>query len=585
MSIRPRITFDFVKPKIGGDVANIGLSSAVSNYFNLSYSADPTKSNTPKNSGTVWQEFALNLSIGDMLSEPDLKNINNFLKNVNTVIQKLTDILKIIRLLTNDLKSVSAAFKFAIKTIVILLKEFLDSFSSSGLYWCLVTPDKHEKDHSFIVPTWGSFEEFKRKIAAACTDIENPGSPARLNAATTVGGVVIGGIYGKNDPKAVDSFIYNMQLLGKLFDYFDASVTGSPKGVKAVSGIYNKKIGIQVSWNKVNSDFVTGYRVYRCQSKNGVLLLPDELEKIFTSFFRPGNAADIDKYSKIKVYDNDKVYATGGKKFNNGNPLTVLSTPASQNFSIVDYDVVEGEVYYYKVFSIPGAGALIFDNPYNARVDSPLASVAVGTKAFSNCISISEISQGILSKEGDFIDEKNLKYKWNFMTIRKFLGSTFDKELFGNIDLFADKLLGMVSTSSDAVNDYLSFFSKKIQSYITILNTIVQIVEILVNFRLRGSVLLLNVPAKTGGIQYFTNTVMSSSVDSNTFGYPNQNNGGAALETIEGFYFGWVIVYGVTDPSNYNQLIQPYKAEYNSVVAQLNANQKAISTLTKLLVG
>jgi len=587
MSIRPRISFEFVKPKLGADVANIGLTDAVLNPFNLSYSSPPANSSVPpsKRTGSVWQEFALGFSLGDSLSKADLNNLNNFLKNVNVIITKMTDLLKIIILLSNDLLSVGRALKFAIKTIVTLLKNFIESFESTGLYWCLVTPDKHEKDHTFIVPTWGNFEEFKRKITAACLDINNPTSPANLNINTTVGGLVIGGIFGKNDPKAVDAFIYNMQLLGKFFDFFDASVTGSPKGVKAVGGIYNQKLGIKISWNKASSDFVTGYRVYRCQTKSGVFPTFDQLQSMMTGFFKPGTGKDIEVLSKIKTYDND-INTTIGKNFNGGNPVTVLATPGTQSYSIVDTDVTDGVNYYYIVFSIPGLGELIFNNPYNIRVDSPLASPAVGAKAFG-CIPISEISQGILSKEGDFIDEKNLKYKWNFLTLRKFLGPVFDKQVFGTIDLFADKLLGLVSTSSDSINNYLTFFGKKIQSYIQILNTIVQIVEILVNFRLRGSVLLLNVPASKGGIQYFTNTVTNSSVTSDTFTGTGSttNNGGAALETIEGFYFGWVVVYGISDSADYSKLAQPYRAEYNNTISQLQASQKAIDTLTKLLVG
>jgi hypothetical protein len=584
MGIRPNIIFENVRPKIGGDVKDIGLVDAVNSIFTVPTVSPITSPVTPlTQGGAVWNDFSINLSIGDMLSKPDLQNFNNFLKNIDEASKKLVVILKIIRMLTSDLKSISMFFKFAIKMIVQLLKDLVDSFISTGLYMCLIRPDKNEQDNTFIVPTWGNFEEFKRKIVAACLDINNPKSPARLNVGTTVGGIVIGGIVGVNDPKSVDSFLYNMQILGRFFG-FEGSFPGPPKGVTAISGIYNSKTGIKVSWNKASSTGVTGYRVYRCQDIYGRFLpTMDDVTKAMAPFVKKNDKPGIEWASHIKVYDNDNLYAPEGKKFNNGKPLTVLSIPETNSFSIIDYDVVEGETYYYKVFSIPGLGELIFSNPYNEMIESPLASPAAGAQAHA-CIPISEISKGILSMEGDFIDEKDYKYQWFSKSLRTFLGPTFD-DLFNGIDSFADKLLGMVSTSGDAISDYLDFFSKKIESYISILNTIEQVIEMLANFRLRGSVLLLNVPLQKGGIKYFTDTVTNSQVESQTFGSAVNNDQGAALASIEGYYFGLVAVYGIPDPSNYNQLTQPYKTEYNSTIAQLQASGKAIQTLSKLLTG
>jgi hypothetical protein len=474
--------------------------------------------------------------------------------------------------------------------IVHTLKELLDTFVSTGFYTCLIMPDKGRQDGTYIIPTWGDFNEFKSKIVAACSDRMNTASPANLGPDSMTGGFVIGGILGVNSPKAIDSFIHNMQIFEALFG-IKTPFPGAPKGVRAMPGIYSSglfsnKAGIKISWNKAGSDSVTGYKVYRCELKEGVMPSAEDMQKILISNFKVGGPDDIKAYSGVRVYDNGNVYAlTLENKFNKGNPVTVLADSYKQSFSIIDYDVIPGQIYYYKVFSMPGTGDLIFNNPYNTNVNSPLGSQAVGAMAFK-CIPVSEIPNGMVSLEGDFVNPRDLRYQWTSLTLKTFLGPNFEN-LFNSIDMFADKLLGYVSTSSDALMDYLDFFQKKISNYIRMIEAIEEIIMFLMNFRLDGSVLLLNIPLSKGGIDYFKNSVANSKIYSQNFDIKKSgiNNQGASLKTIEGFYYGIIVVYDVPDPDSYKQITREYITEYNGITAQLNSAANAISTLSNILVG
>jgi hypothetical protein len=126
------------------------------------------------------------------------------------------------------------------------------------------------------------------------------------------------------------------------------------------------------------------------------------------------------------------------------------------------------------------------------------------------------------------------------------------------------------------------------------------------NFRLKGSVLLLNLTdVKKGGIQGFSERIAKATVNSAILGkMPRSeeeiikgpttgtvinermsNDMGQSLAQLKGIYYGLVVVYGVGDPIDYKAHAAPYMEEYNDVVRQLNDNQKSINMLLKILLG
>ena len=603
MGIRPHIVFEDVLPKLDGGYKNIGLIDPVV-YTPRTITQGAPQSPPDLSGGDKWKEFSLSLSIGDMISQADLKNYNKLLKNIDAITQAMVALIKILRILTSDLKSINRALKFIIKQIVITLKDIIESFMSTGIYFTIIRPKQSEHDHGYIIPTWADFNEFKHVVIAACTDYNDKGSPSQFNFDAQVGGFIIGGVAGSNDPGAIDYIYHNMKLLGHLFS-FEPSLPGPPKYSMAVGGIYNSKSGIKLTWNRPDSFIFGGFYIYRSMNKDGDFPTADQMTAIINNAPIAQDPSQVRNFQKIKIFDND---ADSTKPFNQGTgkPFFVKAMPGVTSYSYTDFDIEDGKMYYYKVYTVfSDSPSGISGDPFLFRVNSPLASNIAGAVAHG-CIPVSEIENGILTIEGDWIDEVvHAKSKWLKVSLKDLLGPEVDK-LLKTIEKFADKLIGYVNTSTDAINDYLDFFSNKINDYIKIIQIITQIIQILMNFRLKGSVVLLNLTdVKTGGIQGFAERISKATVDSAILGrLPKSeseivggltagteineaisNDMGQALSQLKGIYYGLVMVYGVGQPSDIKAYAAPYMEEYNDVAQQLADSQKSINMLLKILLG
>lgn len=609
-AVRPNIDFSIVEPKLDSDRDDL-VDPVDFEIPDIPIPQVSEKEDTGENvEGDVWKEFSINLGIGDMLSEEALESFNNFLKKVDEIIKKLNIILKILRLFSSDLLNITRALKFAIRQIVETLRDIVNAFMSTGIYTCLIRPDESEKDNTYIIPTWGSFEEMKSKVAAACLDRENPKSPARLNMGNIVGGFVIGGLAGTNDPSIIDHMISNMQLLSELF-----GITGSypspPKSISAQTGYYNKrldfslekKLGVKISWYRPDSKGVVGYRVFRCRVKDGLSFTEEQRNEMLLKHPLVRSIDDIRNFDEARIYRDDDF-----------EPQFVLGGISRDRYKFIDFDVEEGEIYFYTVMSVIKADGLVDSDPWNRRLNSPLMSQPVGIRA-TYCIPTSEIEKEILSIDGDFISAKeNYRYDWKYLTIRKYLGPPIEK-LLDRVDQFAEQMAGVIQTSSDAMNDYINFMAGKIRTYTRIIQIMLDIVTTLVSFRLRGSLLLLTLEPETGGIENYASRVRDSGLASydlttaeayDAFGEEALNLGRSVIKeernkqqpqtgeagklaSIRGIYFAYVTVYGWPDNPNNQETIDgyvaPYREEYNAVQKRLERNQRAVNMLLKLLIG
>lgn len=593
--VRPDITFATVEPKLESDRGGLidpvefeapatFLQSTVSQLTEVS----PVSAETD---GEKWKEYFLNLGIGDMLSEDALNNFNNFLKKVDKVVKTLTVVLKILRLLSSDFLNIARALKFAIKQIVRTLQDLVDTFISTGVYACVIRPDDSERDDTYFIPTWGSFEEFKAKIAAACLDQENPASPARLTKANTVGGFIIGGLAGTNDPTVVDSMISNLALLADLF-----GITGSypapPRNIRAYAGFYqkagdgtlDKKPGVRVVWDRPDSKGVVGYRVFRCLVKEGLTFTQEQRDEALAKH------PVARRKEHVRNFETARIYRVGTDEETEFEPAFVLGGIARDTYEFVDFDIEEGNTYYYSVMSVIKGDGLVDSDPWNRRVDSPLMSPSVGIKV-QTCIPVSELGDAILSLDGDFIDPtQSYRFNWQSRTIRTYFGPLLD-DMLDRVDEFTDQMAGLVQLAGDAMTEYIDFLSGKIRGYIKIIQVITNIVLILVNLRLRGSLLRLMLSPQAGGIENFVDRIRNSTVDSETFDALENDvtTSAGALASIKGYYFGLVTVYGYpedpTAPGYLEQFTAPYEETYNDTKKRHQDTQKAISLLLKILLG
>ena len=320
MEIRPSVSFPIVKPSTSGGYKNIGLVDPIittSNTPNLGLPITPAPQQG--SGGETWKEFSINLSLGDMISPADLKNCNQLLKNVNSVTQGLVAIVKIIRLLTSDLFSLNGVFKFVIQLIVTQLKGIIQSFLSTGIYVAVVQPRQSPAEKGYVIPTWADFNEFKTVLVAACVNPGNIGSPAQLGPNASVGGFIIGATLGSNDFGVIDEVFQNFKVIGNLFG-FTMPLPGPPKNAVATGGMYDNKVGIQLTWSKPDLFIFGGFRVYRCMNKEGTFPSSDDMDEIVAHTPTASNPNQIRDFQKIKIFDND---ANSDTPFNSGKPLNI----------------------------------------------------------------------------------------------------------------------------------------------------------------------------------------------------------------------------------------------------------------------
>jgi hypothetical protein len=234
-------------------------------------------------------------------------------------------------------------------------------------------------------------------------------------------------------------------------------------------------------------------------------------------------------------------------------------------------------------------GGYVEDDPMSDSITSPMMSGPVEATA-SACIPVEELENIIPLMNGYLKDSSEYKYKWESITLRNVFGPQVG-ELLDRVDQFAEQLAGYVQTSSDAINNYLDFLANKIKNYIKIIEIITDIVLTLLNFRLRGSLLVLKLSPETGGIRNFADRVRKSEVDSYTLSaLANETTeSAAALASIRGGYFSaiWIVGYpdDPTDPSTWDEYTQPYMEEYNETANKLEDSNKTLNLLLKILVG
>ena len=375
MAIRPSIVFTNVKPKLDGGFKNIGLIDPVVSTTSTPALGLPTvPAPNQGQGGETWKEFSINLSIMDIISQADLKNFNTFLKGVDKVSKGIVALIKILRLLTNDLFSLNRVFKFVIKLIVAQLKNLIQTFLSTGIYVTVVKPQNSPYDKGYVFPTWGDFNEFKTVLAAACTNPQDIGSPSQMGPVAEVGGFVIGAALGSNNPAAIDDMFHNFKVIGHLFG-FETTLPGPPKNAKAVGSSFNSKPSIVVSWDKSDSDIHGGFRVYRSMIKEGSFPSPDDMDAIIENTPIAKDPNQVRNFQKIKIYDNDVDSVSPDKPFNGGKPLFVKSDFTGANkYTLTDYDVTPGKTYYYRVFTVMDASTGLSQDPFLFRLGSPMSS-------------------------------------------------------------------------------------------------------------------------------------------------------------------------------------------------------------------
>jgi len=554
----------------------------------------PLDTSPPKKGSEGWVEFSLGVDLTQV--EKVAKNGEKFLSALSTIVSFQQGLIKVLRLFSSDLKSLTRALKALINAVVKNIKNFIDSLISTGVYVAPVIAEFDETLPGFTLPINGGFKEFKSRINALCLDNTDPTAP-KFGPMDTVGGMILCCGAGSNDPRLLSDLLENMKILSNFFG-FKNPMPSPPRNVSAFSGLFKNSVGkykpgVKITWDNPKTA-VTGFRLYRCKVYEGYKQL----------------IVEEDGVKEINVYSDSD--------FNGGAPVefSALGAVVKNKYEYVDLEVEDGVTYHYQVFSTAGFNFII--NTYDKartlkngllgktdsdffvqslqRVTSPLGSKRVSATPRS-CIPVSELRKNVLLDiDGNPRDlDKLATGGWLNLTVRDLIGNQMDN-LLDELDSFAESISGSLTTAGGALDKYLRFIEAKIQRYLGILTKVQNIVQRLMQYRLKGTVLLLNLDAEEGGVEGFVARMRKATVDpriaANLVGLTREERTGGSkygstapsdIESMEGIFAGVVLLFGY--PRYDNENIQSYvpQSEIESYKKQVEKSKKALDTYQKIL--
>lgn len=586
MGVRVKYDIDpeFVRPKLDDlDIETITLEDLLPDPTTPQIapivSDQQPSDTTEKSQGYKWFNWSLSLSLGDL--EDVSTDINNFFDKIEKVGGAILTILKVMRLLSGNVKSLTFLLKFAVKALTGKLADLIDSFSSTGIYMSLVLPDTDRKKEKYTIPVWGGYQEFISRVNATCLSSEDPDAPKFDGENDMVGGFVIAMLGGNNNPSILKDMIHNYKRLGDLLG-FSPPMPVPPLSPKATAGFYNRdgtlESGVKLVWQAPDAP-VSHFFIYKTYNKNGK---PIKIKRYPYQLSGDG-----------KSLLTDTIYIPSDEPY-----VKIERKRGKLLYKYIDFHVSPGVLTHYKIYCVLGEDFLEDDANQSLRsVNSPIASPFLSAIPLQECIDKSELqsmmNQGI---NGELVGAVDLQGEWQSITVRGALGSNLDRT-FRKIDSMTDKLSGGVSTGSDATNAYIKSVENKIGTLGGVLRVIQQVIDLILSFRLRGSFMVLAVPPAVGGMRAFVDRFnTASSVGSTEEGIGTktnpageksssilQSNQSIAQFREKGIMMGVMLLTGFPGLSEDRLKEVVPEDEISEAKAKYAASQKAIENLLKIL--
>lgn len=569
--IKYDVVSEYVKPKTEGlDIPSIDFSKIVGMPDMRKDTSDigqgggesPAKK---EGKGYSWMAWGLRIDLSQVEEITDF--VQGFLEVVDKVTKTVSALIKVMRVFTSDFKSISRLLKVLLKIVVKKLQELIDGLSSTGIYVASIFPDFNTRSEKFVLPVNGGYKQFSATVNRLCLESKDEDAP-RFGPGDVVGGLIIAMIGGTNDPRFLQDLITNFGVLSKLFRF--RNPTPSPaKNVTAVAGFYKDpasggkyRMGVKISWQHPGTP-LSGFVLRRSRYKNGFLVEVQNEDGVLET---------------VRSYKDKDFDAKGIKQFN-----AVFGRP---KYHYIDFDVKSGETYYYKVFTTVGYD--FYDkHPFYQRIESPTASKTVYAVP-RNKIPLSE-----LAKETTFDVNANRVWSeefdgdWQSLSLRTLLGDQIDR-LFSQMDRLSDKLSGIVTTSGDAIGEFIKFFEKKINFYMGIVNKIADILSRLAQLKMSGTVMLLWIEPEKGGMENFVRKYNSAIITEDVKGLQingrkKDNEYSMASLNESGIMAGVVMLYGYPQfDGDYVGTIVP-ESKVKEFDKSLNGTKKALEAFTKIL--
>jgi len=578
MSVRIKYSepSELVNPKLEDlDVESITLEDYKLQLSTTAVNNALIKSQTKKKEQTQkdsWINWTLSLSLEGL--DLAVSGAEKFFKELDRIVQQITQLLKIIRLFGGNVNSISSLLKFAIKQLSKELKKIVSSLESTGIYVSLIIPDFDKKFPKYTIPIYGGYQEFISRVNATCMTSTDPDAP-KFEENDKVGGVIFAQVAGVNDPDFLKNMIENFRALCGLFG-LQKVVPSPPKKVKAIPGYYDKngkkELGVKITWDAPDAP-VGNFFIYRSKYSDGSLI----------TVIVDGSEVDL-------------------KLFTDSEPIKkVKYIPGKAFYSYIDFDVLPEAVNFYKIYSVFGDDFLD-RNPLLRAINSPIASPMISASVPKDCIPVSELKKYMnLAINGEFVPIIDLEGDWQSVSARGLISKPLDNVLT-RLDALSEKLIGLVDTGSDALTSYLKFYGERVESLLDVIQGIKDISYRLSAFTLRGTIMVLNLPLEKGGMRGFVDRFNKACNTSNADTIvlkedPKtklekflvqttklQKNASIAKFNENGIMFGVILLYGIptlNDPDRFKRIVPESKiGVFKNCLA---SSEKAISILLKML--
>lgn len=506
-------------------------------------------SGNPKDTWKSLGNFSLSPLAGVSENENLRKTVNGLsdvIDTISTAIEILNSAGRIINAFQSDANNLFVAINFAIQAIVDTLKELAVSVSSTGVYVLPLIPEISPLNPD--TSAGGGFQEIKAKVNHALTNRQDPNRPVFFEG-DFLGSVIFLTSAGTNigdlikDLSILARFIRGEGLSSKISTVRSLNATpglypetqGESEGLydtitdylAAAVGVEEKYPGIKISWAAPEGvPGIYGYHIYRSKTQEGTPELDEEGKLKRVPDDSPLNAG-----RQIKKYID---FA-----FNGGEPVFMKEDNKS-SWEFVDFEVLDGEVYYYKV--VP-----LFKDSEGERVEGEVISQYTSAKA-SSCIpsdllaNTYETPDGLLKGKA----EGDPPY-WSNLTLRGLVGESLDSILRSTQSL-ADRLKGITVTASTHFNDLIDTLEGWLEDISKLLTYIRNILESLQSLQFSGSTMHLVIPSESGGVEGLKNRINKAGFSEDVQEFIDKNNSTCSL------YGGLMFVVGSPTSSSFSKL-------------------------------
>lgn len=491
-----------------------GSSTKTDEWIGKSYQIDPLKDINK----AEWINKSLNVYQG-------------IIDTLKVTVEVLTLINQLINVFQSDIDNLFKVLNAAIQLLIDAIEKLLISIASTGVYALPLMPDISPFDPEY--KPGGGFDAVMAKVNHALTNQNDPNRPIFVEG-DFVGAIIFVLTAGTN----VGDLIHDLEVLSKLLkmEGFTGYATG-PVGLAAKPGLFSsnkgvldslksaisgeKKLGIEISWGSTGIPGTSSFDLYRSKVPGGVPALDNKGKAI------PGFPNEF----------NDAL-------FNGGKPveIEVDEDDPEAIFSYIDFEVSEGETYYYKV--VPGFRYP--DGNYTAKAES--ISGFVSAKAVA-CIPDDLLTSSYETPDGLRIGPATgEKPYWSSLTLRGLLGESFDTLLF-NLNMMADRLKGVTVSSSEHFEKQIKALKKWIKKLTDILNALKDVLESLQKLRLSTAAMMLAIPSESGGIEGLKRRINAAVPGSdNLKKYLEENN------SLCNVYGGFMLVVGCPTATSFKNV-------------------------------